>query len=178
MRQVVERNRDADKAAQIVRDAGGTVVGRTRLQKIAYLLEVTGLGHGFAFEYRHYGPYSEELTSAAWHATLLGLIHEEERPTSWGGSYSIFTEGERHVGKAAPAPVRQQLVQTAVQADPVALELAATAAFLAAEGNPDPWAETERRKPEKAAARLNEAKALYRALQQVDTPRHLPGIVQ
>ena len=174
MRQAVERKRDAERAADIVRDAGGKVVGRTRLQKIAYLLEAAGLGEGFAFEYRHYGPYSEELANAAWHAALLGVIHEEERPTSWGGSYSVFTAGGARSGMVPPA--RLALVRAAVQADPVALELAATAAFLAAEGNPDPWAETERRKPEKAAIRINEAKALYRALQQVDTPRRLPKI--
>ena len=37
-------NEDATKAAAIVRDAGGEIVGRTELQKIAYLLNVTGLG--------------------------------------------------------------------------------------------------------------------------------------
>ena len=36
-----------DKAAAIVRDAGGRIVGRTKLQKIAYLLELSGLGEGF-----------------------------------------------------------------------------------------------------------------------------------
>jgi hypothetical protein len=35
--------RDWQKAAEIVRDAGGRIVGRTKLQKIAYLLELSGL---------------------------------------------------------------------------------------------------------------------------------------
>ena len=38
---------DAHRAAEIVRDAGGHIVGRTRLQKIAYILEAAGLGGGF-----------------------------------------------------------------------------------------------------------------------------------
>ena len=37
------------------------------------------------------------------------------------------------------------------QASAIELELAATAAFLAREGQADPWGETARRKPEKAA---------------------------
>ncbi len=75
---------DFERVAQIVSDLGGRVVGRTKLQKIAYLLEATGLGEGFSFEYRHYGPYSEELTSAARSARLLGLLTEDECPTTWG----------------------------------------------------------------------------------------------
>ena len=41
------RKRDTDKVVAIVRDAGGTIVGRTRLLKTAYLLELAGLGEGF-----------------------------------------------------------------------------------------------------------------------------------
>ena len=48
----LERKRDVDKVAEIIRAAGGEIVGRTRLQKVAYLLELAGLGHGFRFEYR------------------------------------------------------------------------------------------------------------------------------
>ena len=65
------RKRDTDKVVAIVRDAGGTIVGRTRLQKTAYLLELAGLGEGFHFSYRHYGPYSEELASAVRDANAL-----------------------------------------------------------------------------------------------------------
>ena len=64
MTQGPDRKRDIDKVADIIRDAGGKVVGRTRLQKLGYLLELSGLGDGFSFEYRHYGPYSEELAAA------------------------------------------------------------------------------------------------------------------
>ena len=63
---------EAQKAAEIVRDAGGHIVGRTRLQKIAYLLEITGLGAGFPFRYKHYGPYSEQLADAAETAQIFG----------------------------------------------------------------------------------------------------------
>jgi uncharacterized protein YwgA len=80
-----------EKAAGIVRDSGGRIVGRTRLQKIAYLMELAGLGGGFQFEYRHYGPYSEDLAEAIEVAEAFHLVTEEERRADWGGKYSIYT---------------------------------------------------------------------------------------
>ena len=40
----MRRKRDTEKVAAIIRDAGGKIVGRTRLQKTGYLLELAGLG--------------------------------------------------------------------------------------------------------------------------------------
>jgi uncharacterized protein YwgA len=167
--------RDAEKVAEIIRDAGGRIVGRTRLQKVSYLLDVAGLGEGFAFEYRHYGPYSEELTAAARTARHLGLVDEEEHTAGWGGTYSIYSTG---LPESSDVPeARRALARMAAQADSVQLELAATAVFLAGEGASDPWAETERHKPEKAeGGRLDRAKELYRRLRRIDVPHPLPEI--
>jgi hypothetical protein len=151
------------------------VVGRTRLQKISYLLSTSGLESGFSFSCRHYGPFSEDLATAARDADLLGLIKEYEQPTSWGGTYSTY-----EVDSTQPptgAAVRAALATEAARADAVQLELAATAVFLAKEGHNDPWAETARRKPEKANdGRLDKAKELYRGLQAIETPVRLPAI--
>lgn len=167
------QRRDYERVVQIVSDAGGRVVGRTKLQKMAYLLEATGLGDGFSFEYRHYGPYSEELSSAARSAKLLGVLKEDEHATTWGGFYSIYSVSVGTNGDTA----RAQVAKIAAGADAIELELAATAAFLASEGNTDPWGETAKRKPEKASpTRLDGARNLYRLLQQVGTPRRLPAI--
>jgi uncharacterized protein len=170
------RKRDTEKVAAIIRDAGCRIVGRTRLQKIGYLLELTGLGEGFSFEYRHYGPYSEELASAARDANALGLLSEEEHQATWGGLYSIFTT--RHAARSEDVdPSRIRLVRDAAAASAIELELAATAAFLADAGSRDPWGDTARFKPEKAqGGRLENAKMLYRQLQQIDTPKPLPRI--
>ncbi|AQT44830.1 hypothetical protein BBC0244_011230 [Bartonella apihabitans] len=65
--------------ARIVDCAGGEIVGRTRFQKIVYLLTATGLENKFPFAYKHYGPYSEELALAAREAALLDFIDEEEK---------------------------------------------------------------------------------------------------
>jgi len=163
------------KAAALVRDAGGRVVGRTRLQKIAYLLTATGLESGVSFSYKHYGPYSEELANATREADLMGLISETEQQASWGGTYSTYTL-QKNLGQDA-VPVRQELAALAASADAIELELAATALFLAKEGHSSPWAETARRKPEKASGgRLEKAQALYGQLSKVKTPSAWPRI--
>jgi uncharacterized protein len=165
----------ARQAAEIIRDSGGYIVGRTKLQKIAYFLEMAGVGSGFPFRYKHYGPYSDLLAAATQHAVALQLINETQIIASWGGQYSTFQTSAAADRSAIPA--RVELAQEMVNADAVELELAATAAFLGREGFGDPWAETARRKPEKAeSGRLERAKQLYHRLQQVSTPRSLPAI--
>ena len=153
----------AHRAAEIVRDAGGQIVGRTKLQKIAFFLEVAGIGAGFPFRYKHFGPYSDQLAAATQHASALRLIREIESVATWGGNYSTFYSSEQP-GTAQDA-TRVRLAREMVSADAVELELAATAAYLAYEGFADPWGETKRRKPDKAdAGRLDKAKQLYARL--------------
>jgi hypothetical protein len=52
---------------------------------------------------------------------MVGLISEEERPTNWGGSYSIFTATPKSA-RSVPA-ARMELIGQAGTADPIALEL-------------------------------------------------------
>lgn len=169
------RLNEAQKAAEIVRDAGGQIVGRTRLQKIAYILEATGLGAGFPFRYKHYGPYSELLADAAQTACIVGMLREQETTATWGGLYSIYHSQlpqDSHVDQT-----RRYLAQELVNVDAVELELAATALFLAYEQFQDPWGETARRKPDKADnGRLLRARQLYQRLRNISTPRPLPHI--
>ncbi len=160
---------------EIIAAAGGELVGRTRLQKTACLLEIAGLGSGYDFRYKHYGPYSEELASAASIAPLFNDFEEEERRSSWGGTYSVFRTGAAYHGNDDD-PFKQ-IVEIARDADPVVLELAATAAFLAEEGHPDPWSETAKRKPEKVSnGRLDRARELYARLKGVPVPREFPDL--
>lgn len=165
------------EAAAIVRDAGGEIVGRTRLQKTAYLLELAGLGAGFPFEYRFYGPFSEELADSINLASAFDLVHEEEKRASWGGFYSVYSfRGDSDVSADEQ---RKSFAKAVARISAVELELLATAAFLAAEeGIDDPWEETRRRKPEKAAdGRIKKAKVSYRNLLKLETPKLLPAIV-
>lgn len=168
-------------AARIVSDAGGSLVGRTRLQKVAYLAQLAGFGEEFDFEYRHYGPFSEDLARGIEIASGLGLVAEEERRADWGGKYSVY-RATNHTPLGID-PRRERFLRAAKETDAVELELAATAAFLYAvegvgrDGHGDPWAETARRKPEKVLdGRLSRAKAAYKKLRSIDTPVPLPAI--
>lgn len=164
-------------AAEIVRDAGGTIVGRTKLQKVGYLMELAGLGAGFDFEYRHYGPYSEDLADSIRLAAAFDLVIEEEKRANWGGVYSIFRATDQ-VGRGDQGQ-RAEFAEAAAGIDSIELELAATAAYLSAvEDCVDPWEETARRKPEKVGeGRLDRAKAAYKKLMVIRTPMPLPKII-
>ncbi len=167
---------DREKVADIIRDAGGQVVGRTRLQKIVYLSQLAGFGEDFNFEYHNYGPYSEELVEAVRAAEAFELITEDKKKTNWGGTYSIFTADPFNTAQKS---ARSSFLRQAAKIDAVELELAATAAFLkSVEKVDDPWQETARRKPEKASEeRIEKAKAAYKQLLEIDTLKKLPNIL-
>jgi hypothetical protein len=160
--------------ARIVSLAGGEIIGRTRLQKIACLLDLVGADIGFEFSYHIYGPYSEDLSIAAADADALGMISVDERVAAWGGRYSVYRT-TLDVPSSDPALVR--LARTSAQADSVALELAVTAAFLAANGHDEAWEEVAERKRAKATPpMMSKAKALYGEFQKIDTAGRLPAI--
>lgn len=160
-----------ERAKQIVSDAGGEVVGRTRIQKMAYLLELAGEGSGFKFAYKHYGPYSQPLADSLQIASLFDEVKEEKRQTEWGTKYSIYTADPNNNVSGA----RQSIISLAKSANAVELELAATAAFLSTEGFDDPWEETVRRKPEKSD-KLEGAKELYSKLREIKAHSPWPDI--
>ena len=161
--------------AGIIHDAGGKVVGSTRLHKIAFLLEVAGCGSGFRFHYTRYGPYSDEVAAAAEAGALLGDLSEKQHSTDWGGRYSVYSA---EVGHCLNAPVgRQKLAKAAARASTITLDLAATALYLSVEKCPDPWGETRRRKPDLAKGQgLKNAKKLLEKLRSIEVPTRLPTI--
>lgn len=169
-------------AARIVQDAGGELVGRTRLQKVAFLTQLAGFDDSFSFEYRHYGPYSEDLSQAMDIAVLLGPVQEVERVADWGGRYSIYSLNSA-VPETDHDADRAHFIQQAKRIDAVELELAATAAYLyevegIGKASPgDPWQETARRKPTKVTGgRLLKAAQAYNELRQVKTVNPLPDL--
>jgi len=174
-------NQGENSPMQILADAGGEIVGRTRFQKIAYLLSEAGLLEGYGFEYHHYGPYSDDLTSSLKFASLFDELNEEEKKTDWGGYYSIYTLPDSEDDKFEINTEREQFIAPMLKVSSIVLELAATATFLACNKNGsesfDPWAKTVELKPKKATAkRLVEAKDLFEKLLSISTPRSLPKI--
>ena len=165
-------------AARLVSEAGGVLIGRTRLQKVACLAKLAGLLDTFEFEYRYYGPFSESLATSMGMAAELKIVKEQETPAVWGGWYSTYSATDRT--PPVQDALRSQFVTEAGKIGAIQLELAATAAFLHVEeglDGPEAWAETARRKPEKAQDnRLNAAKAAYRDLRRISTPIPLPDI--
>ena len=174
MTQAGSGRNDEKEVAGIICDAGGTVVGRTRLQKIVYLLELAELGAGFRFGYRHYGPYCEELARGTDSARVMGLLDEQEKEAGWGGKFFVYTASGSETSRAS---ARKSMLEVMTKANAIELELAATAAFLSRDGSADPWDETEQRKPVKAQeGRLENAKALYQELLKVAPAGKLPDI--
>ncbi len=168
-------------AARIVLDAGGELLGRTRLQKVAYLAQLAGFSNEFTFEYHHFGPYSSDLARGMEIATALGLVKEVEKQAKWGGRYSVYYSLRRNVG--SPHADRATFVQRAKAIGALELELAATAAYLyevegiGVNGEGNPWQETRLLKPEKASEdNLLKAAKAYAALRQVHSPKSLPEL--
>ena len=172
MRWLLDNPEASQAVSNIVKEAGGKIVGRTRLQKIFYLLNIAGYFDEFSFEYKHYGPFSEELARATTMAAITGSLEEEEIPTSWGGTYSVFLS--KGIVEQPIDASKVELLQVANEANPIDLELSATALFLHASGEPDPWEETKRRKPEKAK-RIENAKILLQKLRQIRVPNPFPA---
>lgn len=152
--------------ADIVQAAGGRLVSRIRLQKIAYLLDQLGAHSGFDFTYHHYGPYSRDLDSAVLDAAAFKLVTEAfERRQSDGARYSVFeTEKKAEDYQFSYLEDRKlrDLVQRFASTNITVLELAATAHWLAEAEKVEDWeAEIRRRKGSKTdGGRLEKAKHL------------------
>ncbi|MDE0059868.1 MAG: hypothetical protein OXI22_12960 [Defluviicoccus sp.] len=155
---------------------GGQLVGRTRLQKQAYLLDRCGAEFGLEFTYHHYGPYSFELAGGCADAAADGQIQIEQQISQQHGvPYAIFRSSNGdgasdRLGALSAGQARSLLGKMQGVSD-IVLELAATIVFLRDEwpyygkGKTDAVEETKARKSLKATEkRIEEALGLIRAL--------------
>ncbi|RVJ45855.1 hypothetical protein CN176_03460 [Sinorhizobium medicae] len=157
-------NEPEHHVAEIIAAAGGRLVSRIRLQKIAYLLDQLGSESGFDYVYYHYGPYSRDLDNAVLDAEAFGLVQEkfDYRQTD-GARYSIFENKQAVDGFTTLKDGRlRDLAKRLASKNVTVLELAATARWLVVdEGIPDWETEIRRRKGSKTdKGRLEEAKKL------------------
>ena len=159
-----------DRVVDIVRAAGGRLVSRVRLQKVAYLLDRLGAKSGFGFAYHHFGPYSRDLDNAVLDAEAFGKIEETfERRQTDGARYSIFAlkdaEGAADYAYLNSAPLRDRARELAEE-NVTVLELAATAHWVLKEERIADWkSEIVRRKgPKTRNGRLEEAVKLLSRL--------------
>lgn len=157
--------------ADVVHAAGGRLVSRVRLQKIAYLLDQLGADSGFYYTYHHYGPYSRDLDSAILDAEAFGLVKEDYgHRQSDGARYSVFV---RQAGNDDYFLLKdhhlQELTERLASESVTVLELAATAHWLDQIEHVEDWkAEIRRRKGSKTeGGRLEKATKL---LEEIGLP--------
>lgn len=146
----------------------GQIVGKTRLQKMTYLLEAKSIGFGIEFDYHDFGPYSAEVAFAADDAESLGYIDTEERFGYHSVPYTVFKSTSVAPSFDDNAKIDRIRVALGVMApySALVLELAATAAYLERSGYTETrWDEVRKRKPLKATDdRVESAKGLLKEL--------------
>lgn len=149
---------------QIFQAGDGEIVGRIRLQKIAYLLQQKGGERDLFFTYHHYGPYSREFADALDRAVMLGEVKEDSRETGYGSTYSAFTWKKRSrklaetVG-SIPMAEAQADVEKLKKQPSVILELAATIHWLRVKEQVNDWREQLKIRKQLKATSTNIARA-------------------
>ena len=159
---------DASDVVRLVRSNGGSLIGKTRLQKSAYFLEEMESGFGFSFSYHHYGPYSDELANVIDDALALKMLAIDWDISNVGTRYAIYRDLGFSLRDEDQNDRRRKILSTLAKYSAVELELAATADFLLKNGyESDPWLETKRRKASKLTEqRVAKAKQLLQELEQ------------
>ncbi len=149
---------------------GGTVVGKTRLQKTVYLLDQCGLSTGCAYDYHYYGPFSAEIAEAADDACELGHLKYGEKLGFHAvpyGFYEISGGGDvpDRIGGLSRSVVKKKLeIMTKYSA--IELELAATILYLRSHGSENPIEEARQLKAAKATLwRVERAEKLLQELE-------------
>lgn len=151
---------DIESVAKVVSLNGGTLIGKTRLQKTIYFMEILGIGFGYDYEYYHYGPYCEEVNNIVDISIMLDWISMEMKCGNFGVNYAIF-HSSIDLSASDIEERRKSLLNVLDRYDAICLELAATADFLHRDGFEDPWEETRRRKSSKSTeGRILKAKQL------------------
>lgn len=161
----------AEYVGSLVHMLGGSLVGKTRLQKLCYLLDTMGLGPNekpsIAFCYHNYGPFSADVAAAADDAEALGYIRSSQARGYHQVPYTIFSAAD-----AAPKfederlERRKQAAERMQAVSAIELELAATAVYLRDRGYDDFWQELQVRKPKKATSpRIEKVRKLLADLQ-------------
>lgn len=163
--------RPEELVTAIVQAGDGEIIGRIRLQKIAYLLEQLGMGGEFSFSYHHYGPYSEDVATAIDFARFLDKSIEEKTQPGQIGTYSVFRlskPADKEPEKLGNLPwAEAKKAISAMKAETsVVIELAATIHWLKHEENLADWRpELLMRKATKASSeRIKKAVALLERL--------------
>ena len=161
-----------DIVVAIVALNGGELVGRTRLQKAAFLLEEIGMNSGLEFDYHRYGPFSADLAAGWDEAYAEGRLKLSERLGSHEVPYTIFSANMTPPARLGDldADKARDLLSTLQRYSDVVVELAATIVYLRQHGfHETALDEVKVRKPLKATDdRLKKATDLISCLNLTD----------
>jgi len=155
--------------AQIVSLNGGKVVGKTRLQKMIYLLDQCGLNSGCRYDYHYYGPFSPEIAEAAEDACALQLLSYSESFGFHAVPYGVYETASKveipdKIGALSVEAILGKLWNLE-KYSAIELELAATIVYLREHGSVEPERDLASLKPRKATdERVSRAKQLLRDL--------------
>lgn len=155
-------------SAELVHCNGQSIVGKTRFQKIAFLLEELDLGVGIEFDYHNFGPFSAELAFGIDDAIALGYLKEEKKSGFHSMPYSVF-KNSKDVELEMTVQNQQDIAKALnvfESYSAVVLELAATAVYLSRNGySENCWGEVISRKSSKATDKnISKAKELLEAV--------------
>jgi uncharacterized protein len=92
-----KRQRALALIALIVQDG---IVGRTRLQKLSYLVNVAGWNSFDDYRFHYYGPFSDSLTNYVEEMRELGWIQESPVETGKGNTLYKYSSAEGNITKA------------------------------------------------------------------------------
>ena len=119
-----------DRLQRLVEAAGGTVDGRKKLHKLAYLCQRSGIDLGQAFQFHMYGVYSPSLAQDVDAATAWGLL--EEKPSA-GGAYEIRLLSDSQSAELGPLVADMPglgTVRTLADESSATLEVLSTIVYL------------------------------------------------
>ena len=114
--------------------AGGSVVGRKKLQKLVYLAQQRGWPFPEVFRYHLYGPFSEQLANEIEEMKSYGFVDEQKQSGHGSAFCCSLTEQGRELitkyGSLATPDAAKELIARLSQRDARTLELMATMLFL------------------------------------------------
>ena len=123
---------DEEIVVGIVALNGGRLVGKTRLQKTAYLLQRCGMNADIKFEYHNFGPFSVDIARACNDAAAEGVLDMTPTPGFHQVPYVVFEtekEPEEYLGDL-PAERARELLEIMKPYSAIELEIGATIAFI------------------------------------------------
>ncbi len=114
------------KILALIKACGGKIQGRTKLQKLVYILKNHGVDFDENFKYHHYGPYSFNLQLEITELVDCGLLKEAG---STPYIYELESQAAKEVDNSFLAE-KKELIDFLNKQDYQILELVATIYYL------------------------------------------------